>query len=80
MPPAILAIFQTVGPAELLIVLAVVMIVFAKRLPALGRQLGAGARELKGSLGGGKEDDDSDSDPEPETVTGEVVREKRRPS
>jgi len=77
MPPAILAIFQTVGPAELLIVLAVVMIVFAKRLPALGRQLGAGARELKGSLGGGKDDD---SDPEPETVTGEVVREKRQPS
>lgn len=79
MPPATLAIFQTVGPAELLIVLAVVMIVFAKRLPALGRQLGAGARELKGSLGGGKDDDDS-IDPEPETVTGEVVREKRQPS
>lgn len=79
MPPAILAIFQTVGPAELLIVLAVVMIVFAKRLPALGRQLGAGARELKGSLGGGSDDDDA-PDAEPETVTGEVVREKRQPS
>lgn len=79
MPPATLAIFQTVGPAELLIVLAIVMIVFAKRLPALGRQLGAGARELKGSLGGGSDDDDS-IDPEPETVTGEVVREKRQPS
>ena len=77
MPPAILAIFQTVGPLELLIVLAVVMVIFAKRLPALGRQLGAGARELKGSLAGGSGDDEAAS--EPETVSGEVVREKRQP-
>ena len=63
MPPAILAIFQTVGPLELLIVLAVVMVVFAKRLPALGRQLGSGARELKGALAGGRDDEAA---PEPE--------------
>jgi len=79
MPLTPLAIFQTVGPLELLIVLAVVMVIFAKRLPALGRQLGAGARELKGSLGGGKSDDE-DTESEPETLSGEVVREKRQPS
>ncbi len=76
MPSTPLAIFQTVGPLELVLLLAIVAIVFSKRLPALGRQLGSGLRGLKGSLTESKHDD-HDRDPEPETLTGEVVREKR---
>ena len=79
-----LAIFQTVGPLELLIVLGVVLVIFGpKRLPALGRQLGAGMREFKDSISR-KHDEDSDDDDtddsrdrataalgRPEQVTGE---------
>ena len=46
-----LAVFQTIGPLELLIVLGIVLLIFGpKRLPSLGRQLGAGMREFKDSI------------------------------
>ena len=61
-----LAVFQSVGPLELLIVLGIVLIIFGpKRLPALGRQLGAGMREFKDSIsrkGGDDDDEDEDDD------------------
>ena len=54
-----LAVFQTVGPLELLIVLGIVLMIFGpKRLPALGRQLGAGMREFKDSVTRKSSDDD----------------------
>ena len=57
-----LALFQTVGPAELLIVLAIVLVIFGpKRLPSLGRQLGAGMREFKDSISR-KADADAEAD------------------
>ena len=57
-----LAVFQSIGPLELLIVLGVVLLIFGpKRLPALGRQLGAGMREFKDSITR-KADDDDDED------------------
>ena len=57
-----LALFQTIGPAELLIVLAIVLVIFGpKRLPSLGRQLGAGMREFKDSISR-KADADADAD------------------
>ena len=56
-----LAVFQTVGPLELLIVLGIVLLIFGpKRLPALGRQLGAGMREFKDSVTRKSKDDDED--------------------
>ncbi len=56
-----LAVFQTVGPLELLIVLGIVLMIFGpKRLPALGRQLGAGMREFKDSITKKSDDDDED--------------------
>ena len=46
-----LAVFQSIGPLELLIVLGIVLLIFGpKRLPSLGRQLGAGMREFKDSI------------------------------
>jgi sec-independent protein translocase protein TatA len=80
-----LAIFQTVGPLELLIVLGIVLLIFGpKRLPGLGRSLGAGMREFKDSIGG-KADEDGETralgHPEHDTTTAstadEAVPEKR---
>ena len=45
--------FNSIGPAELLIVLVIVLLIFGpKRLPGLGRQLGSGMREFKDSISG----------------------------
>jgi sec-independent protein translocase protein TatA len=75
-----------VGPLELLVVLIIALVIFGpKRLPELGRSLGKGIREFRGSLSGESKDDDED---EPraieeskadaaEPVEGEVVTEKR---
>jgi len=42
-----------IGPWELLILLLVVLLVFGpKRLPEMGRSLGRGMREFKGSITG----------------------------
>ena len=41
----------SIGPMEMIVVLAIVLLVFGpKRLPALGRSLGSGMRELKDSI------------------------------
>jgi sec-independent protein translocase protein TatA len=48
-----------VGPFELAIVLIIALIVFGpKRLPELGRSLGRGIREFRGSVSGEHRDDD----------------------
>jgi sec-independent protein translocase protein TatA len=59
-----LAVFNSIGPTELIIVLVIVLIIFGpKRLPGLGRQLGSGMREFKDSIAGkGGRDDDDDED------------------
>ena len=58
-----LAVFQSIGPLELLIVLGIVLIIFGpKRLPSLGRQLGAGMREFKDSISRKSDDDDDEDD------------------
>src|SRR5207342_3980091 len=51
-----------VGPMELAIVLIIALVVFGpKRLPELGKSLGRGIREFKGSISG----DDDDDEPKP---------------
>ena len=46
----------TIGPMELIVVLAIALIVLGpKRLPDAGRSLGRGLREFKGAIGGGDE-------------------------
>ncbi|MBI4897850.1 MAG: twin-arginine translocase TatA/TatE family subunit [Actinobacteria bacterium] len=60
-----------IGPLEIAVVLAIVLIIFGpKRLPELGRSLGRGIREFKGSLAGDHDDDDDDG--KRELSTGET--------
>jgi sec-independent protein translocase protein TatA len=54
-----------IGPLEIAIVLIIALIVFGpKRLPELGRSLGKGIREFRGSLSGDDDDDDEKSSPQ----------------
>jgi len=55
-----------VGPLELAIVLIIALVVFGpKRLPELGRSLGRGIREFRGSVSGdGHEEPESREDRE----------------
>jgi sec-independent protein translocase protein TatA len=72
-----LAVFQSIGPLELGIVLLIVLLVLGpKRLPALGKQLGSGMREFKDSLTN-KVDKDLD-EPADGSLDGEVVPERER--
>ena len=88
-----LAVFQSIGPTELIIVLVIVLVIFGpKRLPGLGRSLGSGMKEFRDSVTG-KHDRDLDEDDddsrraanaalgraeEPPPVDGEVVSERER--
>jgi len=72
-----LAVFQSIGPLELAIVLLIVLLIVGpKRLPSLGRQLGAGMREFKDSLTN-KVDKDLEERPDG-SLDGEVVAERER--
>lgn len=53
-----------IGPLEIIVVLIIALVVFGpKRLPELGRSLGRGIREFRGSVTG--ESDDEDERPSP---------------
>ena len=55
----------SIGPLELGIILLIVLIIFGpKRLPSMGRSLGAGMREFKDSISGKSKDEDEDEDDE----------------
>jgi sec-independent protein translocase protein TatA len=64
-----------IGPMELIIVLVVLLLLFgAKRLPEIGRNLGSGAREFKeGITGGGKREPDEEPDALPKPQDREQV-------
>ncbi len=69
-----------VGPLEIAVVLLIVLVVFGpKRLPELGKSMGKGIREFKGSLSMDDKDEiavKSSNEP-PEVVEGEVVTEHK---
>lgn len=52
-----------IGPMEIIIVLVIALVVFGpKRLPELGKSVGKGIREFKGSVSG-EHDDSEDKAP-----------------
>ena len=54
--------FRNIGGAEILIILVVVLLVFgAARLPKLARSLGASAKEFRKGVEEGADDDESSS-------------------
>lgn len=66
--------FGQVGWPQLLIVLVIVLVIFgAKRLPEVGRSLGSGMREFKEGIKG----EDDDSTVERTITSGEDVETKR---
>jgi sec-independent protein translocase protein TatA len=69
-----------VGPLEIAIVLVIALVVFGpKRLPELGKSMGKGIREFKGSLSMDDKDEiPADSPTKPtQVVDGEVVTEHK---
>ena len=57
-----------IGPLEIVVVLIIALVVFGpKRLPELGRSLGKGIREFRGSVTG-EHGDDEDERPVPPPV------------
>ncbi len=56
-------LFGTVGPQELLLVLLIVIIIFgARKLPELGKSLGEGIKNFKSSIGGKDKEKDNQPD------------------
>lgn len=54
--------FRQVGPGELILILAVLLLFFgARKLPDLARSLGKSARELRRGLAG-EDDEEPDAD------------------
>jgi sec-independent protein translocase protein TatA len=58
-----------IGPMEIVVVLIIALVVFGpKRLPELGRSLGKGIQEFKGTIGGEKSEDPAPATVEPAPV------------
>ena len=56
-----LGFFDTLGPGELLVILAVVLLLFgAKRLPEMARSLGKSSREFKKGLREGQDEEEAE--------------------
>jgi sec-independent protein translocase protein TatA len=56
-------LFGTLGPQELILILLIVVIIFgAKKLPDLGRSLGEGIKNFKGSVSGKDKDKEKDDE------------------
>jgi len=69
-----------VGPLEIAVVLVIVLVVFGpKRLPELGKSMGKGIREFKGSLSTeDKDENPAESSSKPAEIGGgEVVTERK---
>ncbi len=78
-----------IGPLEIVVILIVALLVFGpKRLPELGRSMGKGIREFKGSLAGDGNDSEDAREiegakrdgvvhAEDKPLEGEVVHERR---
>jgi sec-independent protein translocase protein TatA len=67
MSSPLLALFQMPGMAEMLLISAIGLLIWGKRLPEVGRNLGKGIVEFKKGLKGIEEDVEAASTPNPPT-------------
>jgi sec-independent protein translocase protein TatA len=64
-----------IGPMEIAIVLIIALVVFGpKRLPELGKSLGKGIKEFRGTIGGDKSEPDAPPTLDPAPVHGPVTK------
>lgn len=80
--PALIPLIGNIGMPELLIIMVVVLLVFgAKRLPEIGQSMGKGIREFKKSLREVKESVEEPDEPEslpPRRFEAPEARERER--
>jgi sec-independent protein translocase protein TatA len=58
-----------IGPLELVIILLIVLLIFgARRLPEMGRSLGSGMREFKKGISGEKEREEQEAKASAEAI------------
>jgi sec-independent protein translocase protein TatA len=70
-----------IGLPELGVVLIVVLIIFGpKRLPQMGRSLGAGMREFKDGITGKGDGDGDEPEPRPEITAAQATEEPPAPA
>ncbi|MBN2194169.1 MAG: twin-arginine translocase TatA/TatE family subunit [Polyangiaceae bacterium] len=73
---------MAVGPTQILIIILVVVVLFgASRIPLLGKNLGAGLRNFKDGLTGGDSDDAEDAlsnEPRPKQVAAKKPPKKKK--
>ena len=63
-----LGFFESLGPGELIVILAVVLLLFgAKRLPEMARSLGRSSREFKKGLRESADEEEEDKNKSAET-------------
>jgi len=61
-----------IGPMEIILVLVIALVVFGpKKLPELGKSVGRGMREFKGSLSG---EDEDKTEAKPAVIEQETTR------
>ncbi len=65
-----LAIFQGLGPTEIILILVVILLLFgAKKLPELARSLGKSSKEFKKGLEDTSDPDEADGGEKPDAKT-----------
>jgi sec-independent protein translocase protein TatA len=75
-----LGFFDTLGPGELLVILAIVLLLFgAKRLPEMARSLGRSSREFKKGMREGT-DEDEEEKKAPEARTDQAPQAPQTPA
>ncbi|MFH1377909.1 MAG: twin-arginine translocase TatA/TatE family subunit [Planctomycetota bacterium] len=67
---ALLPVAWTPGYIEIIVILAIALLLFGRKLPGLGRDVGTGIREFKDGLEGKPEKKDAKSETEKPNETG----------